>query len=532
MKICSKCKLELPFDSFSKHSRSKDGLYYCCKICKAKEDREYRARHRDKIKKKKHLYYEQNKDHIKCKTVRYQKHNPDKVKAYSKTARENLKIEIFNHYCNCNIECKNCGQNQLHLLTVDHVNGGGSQHKRRIKNLYSWIKRNNFPEGFQVLCWNCQFRKKNEEAKPENPQPNQIKQAEYVKNIKKEVLSHYGTTCSCGESDDVVLTLDHINDNGAEHRKKLGRRGFNFYLWLRKNNFPNDPPLQVLCANCQYDKHNLKPRLFNSETHLPEHKVHLEIASWLDSFGLKLEDKTIEYCDFFWHTQVPERYHYNKYKEYLENNVQLITIFEDEWNDRRSQCESHILSLFGIKERTVFARKCSIVDLNKVEFNKFCDAYHIQGSNRLGLIFYGLEFKGELLGVMSLGRHHRQVKTLVLDRLCFKRGVQIPGGASKLFSRCIEWAKINNYSDIISFSDNRWSLGGVYKALNFQLDKELPPDYSYVDLKNGGKRLSKQSQKKKNTNCPSGMTEKEWALERGLVRIWDCGKKRWVYNIH
>ena len=26
------------------------------------------------------------------------------------------------------------------------------------------------------------------------------------------------------------------------------------YLWLRRNNFPVDPPLRVLCMKCQYDK--------------------------------------------------------------------------------------------------------------------------------------------------------------------------------------------------------------------------------------------------------------------------------------
>jgi hypothetical protein len=36
---------------------------------------------------------------------------------------------------------------------------------------------------------------------------------------------------------------------------------------------------------------------------------------------------------------------------------------------------------------------------------------------------------------------------------------------------------------------------------------------------------------KKHTNCPPDMTEKAWAILNGLGRIYDCGKKRWVYNI-
>lgn len=120
---------------------------------------------------------------------------------------------------------------------------------------------------------------------------------------------------------------------------------------------------------------------------------------------------------------------------------------------------------------------------------------------------------------------------IVLDRLCFKDGIQIVGGASKLFSRCIKWAKEKNHKEILSFSDNRWSLGNVYVALNFEKGKEYSPDYSYVNMKSPTERLSKQSQKKSVVKCPENMTEYQWALERGLSRIWDCGKKRWIYKI-
>jgi len=68
--------------------------------------------------------------------------------------------------------------------------------------------------------------------------------------------------------------------------------------------------------------------------------------------------------------------------------------------------------------------------------------------------------------------------------------------------------------------------------LGFTLSAELPPDYCYVDLsKTKRNRISKQSQKKSRTNCPAGITEREWAVKQGLGRIWDCGKKKWIINI-
>ena len=136
------------------------------------------------------------------------------------------------------------------------------------------------------------------------------------------------------------------------------------------------------------------------------------------------------------------------------------------------------------------------------------------------------------MGVMSLGRHHRQSATnhVVLDRLCFAAGVQVVGGASKLLKRCVEWAATEGHEAIITWSDNRWSAGKIYQTLGFTLDEELDVDYSYVDLRNG-RRLSKQSQKKSASGCPADKTETEWAFERGLAKIWDCGKKRWKFDL-
>ena len=254
IKKCSKCKLELSTEMFTKHSREKDGFYYCCKKCKAVEDKTYYEKHLDKIKFKKQKYYENNKQHIVDKTLRYQKSNPEKVKIYAKTSRKKLKLEVFNYYCNNDVKCQYCDEKELCILTVDHINGGGRQHTKEVGSLYPWLKLNGYPEGFQILCWNCQFRKKNLEAKPLNPTVRQLQKAAYVQKTKHEILEQYGKICSCGESDEIVLTLDHVDDDGAEHRRSIDCRGFNFYIWLRKNEYPNNPPLKVLCANCQFKK--------------------------------------------------------------------------------------------------------------------------------------------------------------------------------------------------------------------------------------------------------------------------------------
>lgn len=223
----------------------------------------------------------------------------------------------------------------------------------------------------------------------------------------------------------------------------------------------------------------------------------------------------------------------NMIKEFRNSGKPCFVFFEHEWNKRSQQITSHIESYNKKDLKIFYGRCCEIKSVDMDIVRKFCDLYHIQGSNRLGMVGWGIYSDNELLGVISLGRHHRQnaeSNAIILDRLCFRADVRVIGGASKLFAACKKWAMENNITKIISFSDNRYSLGNVYNKLGFTLETELDPDYFYISKVDNQYR-SKQSQKKKNVNCPSEMTEKKWAELRGLIQVFDAGKKRWTFKI-
>lgn len=84
--------------------------------------------------------------------------------------RVEIKKEVFTHYCEGEPKCQKCGFSDIRALTIDHKNGDGAKHRKDLKacKLYPWLKRNKYPEGFQVLCMNCQFIKKfeNKEHSP------------------------------------------------------------------------------------------------------------------------------------------------------------------------------------------------------------------------------------------------------------------------------------------------------------------------------------------------------------------------------
>jgi hypothetical protein len=63
-----------------------------------------------------------------------------------------------------------------------------------------------------------------------------------------------GYKCVCCEETEVkFLTIDHIDDNGAAHRRSIGSGGSRLYRWLRKHNFPSG--FQVMCLNCNLGRY-------------------------------------------------------------------------------------------------------------------------------------------------------------------------------------------------------------------------------------------------------------------------------------
>lgn len=74
---------------------------------------------------------------------------------------EKLKTAVVNVLTNGEGTCRHCGQGDIDMLCVDHVEDDGKQHRQVIgrTGLYRWLMRNDYPAGFQVLCYNCNMKK-------------------------------------------------------------------------------------------------------------------------------------------------------------------------------------------------------------------------------------------------------------------------------------------------------------------------------------------------------------------------------------
>ena len=80
--------------------------------------------------------------------------------------RRHLKFKrlALMHYSAGTMQCARCPYSDPRALSIDHVNNDGCRHRAAVNragsSLYQWLHSEGFPDGFQVLCMNCQFEKK------------------------------------------------------------------------------------------------------------------------------------------------------------------------------------------------------------------------------------------------------------------------------------------------------------------------------------------------------------------------------------
>lgn len=108
--------------------------------------------------------------------------------------------------------------------------------------------------GLNTYCKSC-IRSKSKIKYHSNPEMFRARVKSARAKLREEVLSVYGPQCTCcGEKEKMFLAIDHVNNDGAEHRRRMGGKGGDhFYKWLKANHFP--PGYQTLCANCNWGKH-------------------------------------------------------------------------------------------------------------------------------------------------------------------------------------------------------------------------------------------------------------------------------------
>lgn len=75
-------------------------------------------------------------------------------RGYDRKFRRRLRADVLAGYGG---KCVCCGTTHVEFLTIDHVAGGGTRH-RKLKGghgVYVELRRLGYPAGYRIMCWNC-----------------------------------------------------------------------------------------------------------------------------------------------------------------------------------------------------------------------------------------------------------------------------------------------------------------------------------------------------------------------------------------
>lgn len=101
-------------------------------------------------------YHKKNRTRINAYKAQHYRENREVILARTRRRHQGIKDEAFARYGG--YVCKCCGETIREFLSIDHIDGGWSQIQKQEGNrgqLYRWLKRHGYPEGFRVLCHNC-----------------------------------------------------------------------------------------------------------------------------------------------------------------------------------------------------------------------------------------------------------------------------------------------------------------------------------------------------------------------------------------
>ncbi len=251
-------------------------------------------------------------------------------------------------------------------------------------------------------------------------------------------------------------------------------------------------------------------------------------------------DVVVTYCDFARFSEVTtfrKSLCNNIKKYYVAQNKKNYLVFEDEFVGNPNLVQIKIKHLIHDNSKSVriHARQCVLREIIDPKLKRdFLNKHHIQGNDLNAQLSYGAFYNDNLIAIMTFScSRNQKIKNEVgvweLVRFATDTTYRIPGIAGKLLSF---FKKCNNWTQIYSYADRRWSEGNVYTTLGFSCEAINPPAYWYIE--NGKRYHRTRYQKQKLTlwdNYDVKKTEFQMTSERGIPRIWDCGTMRYaVYN--
>lgn len=258
---------------------------------------------------------------------------------------------------------------------------------------------------------------------------------------------------------------------------------------------------------------------------IPEHKLCIEYNGIMfHSYGIHKSSK------FNNINEENRNIHVERTKLCNDNGYELLQIFDNEYinSTKRDIWLSTISSKLKLNS-TIYARKCTIVELTQNEFDVFVDNNHLQGSVN-SKYRYGLMYNNELVSVISFNKsRYSKDYDWEIMRYCNKTFTNVVGG----FSRLLKHFRKSFNGSIVSYANRRWSNGNLYEKNGFELVNISTPIYFYFKSSNmlvwySRNQCMKHKLKDFLEEFDESLSESQNMFMNGYRRIWDCGNLVYV----
>ncbi len=292
---------------------------------------------------------------------------------------------------------------------------------------------------------------------------------------------------------------------------------------------PNCYPVKYLSKSGQIEVLNFCKKYFdivyeNSRGLIPPYEIDIYIPE------IRLG---IEFNGLYWHSDLAGNknsdYHQQKLLLALQNNIQLIQIFEDEWRDQEDIIKSILLNKFNKNTNKIFARKCQIYSVPTDTARQFYFENHLQGF--INGTHLGLYYNNEFVSMITVGKPRFNPNyDLEIYRFCNKLNTSVPGSLSKLLSGI---TKISKSKSIITYVNARYGIGTGYYKCGFKFIGTTDPGYYYMkhyNNRNSRNQFQKHLLKDKLKDFDPNLTEWQNMQLNGYDRIWDCGN--FIYELN
>ena len=337
---------------------------------------------------------------------------------------------------------------------------------------------------------------------------------EYLEHVVNTLIKPYHFDVVSTERDDAGETIFNVK---CEFCGKVGK-----WSPYARHELHTKYPVCVECSSAPRSKqeHDLKEYIKS----IYDGEIIGNTRSVIKPRELDLyfpgKNLAIEYDGLYFHNNVDNS---DKFYECQRNGVRLVQITEYEWRFETEKIKAYLRNLFSYGQKRIYARKCTVKEIDSTEYEKFTEENHLQGY-RPSRYKYGLFHDNELVEVIGLNKIKGGYE---LVRECSKMDTIVIGGKSKLLKHFREGhqGKILSYCEVAKFT------GKSYVNCGFRLDHISKPNYNYYGRfsKCGFKKFSRlQCQKHKlkdflGENFDQSKTEVENMLNARFFRIFDYG---------